>query len=336
MFKFLTILISTAVLLNSPALVAAEIKIDSCLTAQVDMDSLNVLNQFALEIFPFVTQPTDLDGVQVVDGPELENLYRSLKKEGAFQGAYQSLLDNLQAFLLSGGIMISSIDLRLRGANFSYSACGDYNFKPTGTIEESVLRNIPNLSPLLVNAINEKMKDSALRYQEEVISDRADSAYFLFFGFRSWQEKNRKEQADFANVISCTLDRVVDSNSYNISPELKQKACAEVKKTDRYVAYRTFLMAAIFNSMLVSHYVRSRTVGVPFGIEGHLFSKSVDSLKKLFSRPYLGGAALQLAQSSGQQLFYYFAKNNDVKNLDSIEKISPAVRALKFGESPIR
>ena len=208
-FKFKKCLILSLLFLSACYASAAEISIKECLSAQVDVAALNSLNSMALSIFPYTLEDSSSPDIKKVSSEEYIQKVIEFQKNKDSMAKYEKLLDNLQIFFVSGGIMIKSMDPKAK-ANKGYYSCGTYSRDP---ISENILKDIPNLSPLLVGAVSKKLIQAAAKHQEVLLGRTADNLYFLVFGYSGWGAKNRKNAEEFNQVMACTIDQIDDSGN---------------------------------------------------------------------------------------------------------------------------
>lgn len=286
--------------------VSSEIKIDECLTAQVDIEALNSLNRLALSIFPYSLQEPASTEVRKLSPQEFLEKYKELRTNSKEYGKqYEKLMESVHLFFISGGIMIKSMDPKVK-ANDGYINCGMYSRNP---LVESVTSQIPNLSPVLVGAIAWKLIDSSKKHQDKVLGSTADNAYFLIFGYSGWGAKNRKEAAEFNRIMKCTTDQI-DQSTVGKSDDY----CEQIKKTEQYLAYRIFLASSILNFVFVNDYIFHQPESeLAFGMFGDFLTQAEKANERISQKTWLGGAALAISQASFAQLNTHYRKvlNNE-------------------------
>ena len=295
----------TCLILSQKA-VSSEIKIDECLTAQVDIAALNSLNQLALSIFPYSLQEPATTEVRKLSPEDFLTKYKELRTNSKdYSKQYEKLMESVHLFFISGGIVIKSMEPKVK-ANDGYLNCGMYSHNP---LVETVTSQIPNLSPVLVGAVAWKLIDSSKKHQDKVLGSTADSAYFLIFGYNSWGAKNRKEAAEFNRIIKCTTDQI-DQSTVTKSDE----ECEQIKKTEQYSAYRIFLASSILNFVFVNDYIFHQPESeLAFGMFGDFLTQAEKANERISQRTWLGGAAYAISQASFAHLGSHYRKvlNNE-------------------------
>ena len=294
----------TLLLLICQVALSAEIEINDCvkIKARVDVDALNSLNKQALEILPYTLSESSDPNIQTVTQEEMAEKYSRLNRKGTPDkyAQYVKLVEDIHLFSLSGGFTISSIDQKVR-ENKVYYDCPFISRDKTQNYA-ALIQQIPHLSPVLERAFARALLEGIHAYQEKIINPTASNLYFWVFGARSWGDRNIRESQEYSRIMRCVIDQVDESAEVDTS-------CEEMKKTEQYKAYRTFLSTAVVNYAFIINYTSRTDNKNRYGFYGDIFTDSNPLMKKLDHGIDLGKAAFSIANAGYSVLSNYYEQN---------------------------